>query len=252
MPVDRTALVNYLNELLNIAGIEDRSCNGLQVQGTDKISCIGLAVDACLGAYEKAVEHHCQMVLAHHGLIWGGLTSITGAVYRQVKYLVAHGISLYGAHLPLDAHPECGNNIVLARMLNLIDVKPFGLYRNTTIGVEGALPRPLSSEAIGKTIQAAIGGKFSILPFGKPENKRVAIVSGGGTDAMDEAIDKGIDCFLTGEGVHANHHKALESHMNVVYCGHYETETVGVKALGGLLEKKFDVKTVFLDVPTLV
>jgi dinuclear metal center YbgI/SA1388 family protein len=173
-------------------------------------------------------------------------------MYRQIKYLVDNGLNLYGAHLPLDAHPEYGNNIVLARMLNLIDVKPFGLYRNTAIGFEGALPCPLSCEAIGKTIQAAIGGNFSVLPFGKPENKRVAVVSGGGTDAMDEAIDKGIDCFLTGEGVHANHHKALESRLNVVYCGHYETETVGVKALGKFLEKQFDVETVFLDVPTLV
>jgi dinuclear metal center YbgI/SA1388 family protein len=252
MPVDRITLVKYLNELLNIEKIEDRSCNGLQMQGTDKITRIGLAVDACLGAYEKAVEQHCQMIIVHHGLIWSGLTSITGAVYRQVKYLADSGLNLYGAHLPLDAHPEYGNNIVLARMLNLIDVKPFGCYRNTAIGFEGTLPRPLSSEAIGNTIQAAIGGKFSVLPFGKPENKRVAVVSGGGTDAMDEAIDKNIDCFLTGEGVHANHHKALESRLNVVYCGHYETETVGVKALGKYLEKQFDVETVFLDVPTLV
>ena len=252
MPVDRIVLVNYLNELLNIAGIEDRSCNGLQVQGTEKISCIGLAVDACLSAYEKAVAERCQMVLAHHGLIWGGLTSITGAVYRQVKYLADKGLNLYAAHLPLDAHPEYGNNIILARMLSLIGVKPFGLYKNTSIGFEGALPRPLSCEAIGKTIQAKIGGKFSALPFGKAENMSIAVVSGGGTDAMDEAIDKRIDCFLTGEGVHANHHKALESHINVVYCGHYETETVGVKALGAFLEKQFAVKTVFLNVPTLV
>ena len=252
MPVDRGTIVTYLNGLLNIAEIQDRSCNGLQVQGAGNISRIGLAVDACIGAYEKAVEQKCQMIIVHHGLIWGGLTNITGAVYQQVKYLVKNGLNLYGAHLPLDAHPECGNNIVLARMLALDDVKPFGMYKNTAIGFEGVLPRPLGCEAIGKTIQANIGGKFSVLPFGKTENRRVAVVSGGGTDAMDEAIDKGIDCFLTGEGVHANHHKALESRLNVVYCGHYETETVGVKALGALLEKQFDVGTVFLDVPTLV
>jgi putative NIF3 family GTP cyclohydrolase 1 type 2 len=90
------------------------------------------------------------------------------------------------------------------------------------------------------------------LPFGKAENRHIAIVSGGGTDALDEAIDLGADCFLTGEGIHANHHKALEAGINMIYCGHYETETVGVKALGGILEKQFDVKTVFLDVPTLI
>lgn len=252
MPVDRIALVKYLDELLNIAEIEDRSCNGLQVQGDGEISRIGLAVDACMGAYEKAVEQRCQMVLAHHGLIWGGLTSITGAVYRQVNYLISNELNLYAAHLPLDAHPEYGNNIVLARMLGLAGLKPFGLYKNTSVGFEGALPRPLTSEGIGAAVQASIGGKFSVLPFGKKENRSVAIVSGGGTDALDEAIDKGIDCFLTGEGVHANHHKALEARTNIVYCGHYETETVGVRALGTHLEKRFDVTAVFLDVPTLI
>jgi dinuclear metal center YbgI/SA1388 family protein len=252
MSAARSEVVEFLNAYLKIADIEDRSNNGLQIEGTEEVGMIGLAVDACLEAYKKAVDQKCRMLIVHHGLIWGGLTSITGAIYNQVKYAIQSDLNIYAAHLPLDAHDICGNNIVLAKMLGLVDIKPFGLYKNTLIGFEGTLPRPLSNEEIGKTIQSNIGGKFSVLPFGIAENKRIAIVSGGWTDALDEAIDKEIDCFLTGEGKHENHHKALESRINVVYCGHYETETVGVKALGNILEKRFSVKTVFIDVPTLI
>jgi len=252
MSAKRSEVVEYLNAYLKIADIEDRSNNGLQIQGADEIQTIGLAVDACLEAYQKAVSQKCQMLIVHHGLIWGGLTSITGAIYSQVKFAVLSDLNVYAAHLPLDAHDVCGNNIVLAKMLGLVDIKPFGLYKKNLIGFEGTLPKPLNAEQIGKTIQSNIGGKFSMLPFGKPENSRIAVVSGGGTDALDEAIDKGIDCFITGEGKHDNHHKALESRINVVYCGHYDTETVGVKALGGVLKKRFNVKPVFVDVPTLI
>ena len=222
------------------------------MQGVKTINKIGLAVDACMAAYKKAAAKKCQMLVVHHGLIWNGLTSIRGAEYEQVRYLLEHGLNLYAAHLPLDMHPEVGNNIMLAKALKLSSVKPFGSYKGSLIGYEGVLPAAASLNEIGRACGRILGGTFSMLPFGKKKCRTVAIVSGGGSDAIPEAIDKGIDCFITGEPSHWNHHAALEAHLNVLYLGHYHSEKPGVKAVGKKLEKEFDVETVFIDEPTLV
>jgi dinuclear metal center YbgI/SA1388 family protein len=253
MGVDRSALVSFLDDLLNISGVPDSSCNGLQVEGEANLRKIGLAVDACLSVYQKAKALDCQMLLVHHGLIWGGLTSIRANLRDQIGFLLGNNLNLYAAHLPLDLHPALGNNILLANTLELIDIQSFGRYKGVSIGFMGQAPVAISAQDIGRHLQAAgLGGDFSVLPFGPAQNRRVAVVSGGGSDALPEAIDKKIDCFVTGEPLHWNHHAALEGHINVVYCGHYHTETGGVKALGGHLEKAFGVETVFIDEPTLV
>jgi dinuclear metal center YbgI/SA1388 family protein len=252
MTVERSAIVSHLNSILSISEIPDDSCNGLQVEGSGEIVTIGLAVDACLAVFEKAAENKCQMLVVHHGLIWRGLTSIRGMVKRQIEFLIRHNLNLYAAHLPLDLHAEFGNNITLAKSIGLLDIKPFGAYKGRAIGFMGTVSHALSIEEIGNNVQAAIGGTFSSLPFGKQNSKTIAVVSGGGSDALPEAIEKGVDCFITGESDHRNHHLALEGKINVLYCGHYHTETLGVKALGAHLEKKFDVKTIFIDEPTLV
>jgi dinuclear metal center YbgI/SA1388 family protein len=252
MASSRDLIVKYLNTFLEIEKIKDSSCNGLQVQGLKSIKRIGLAVDACMAAYKKAAAKKCQMVIVHHGLIWNGLTSIRGAEYEQVRYLLEHGLNLYAAHLPLDMHPEVGNNIMLAKALKLSSVKPFGKYKDNFIGYEGVLPAPYTLDGLGRACKRILGGSFSTLPFGKKKCRTIAIVSGGGSDAIPEAIDKGIDCFVTGEPSHWNHHAALESRLNVLYLGHYHSEKPGVKALGKKLEKEFDVETMFVDEPTKV
>ena len=252
MASSRDLIVKYLNTFLEIEKIKDSSCNGLQVQGLKSIKRIGLTVDACMAAYKKAAAKKCQMLVVHHGLIWNGLTSIRGAEYEQVRYLLEHGLNLYAAHLPLDMHPEVGNNIMLAKALNLSSVKPFGKYKDNFIGYEGVLPALYTLDGLGRACGRILGGAFSTLPFGKKKCRTVAIVSGGGSDAIPEAIDKGIDCFITGEPLHWNHHAALESKLNVLYLGHYHSEKPGVKALGKKMEKEFNVETVFIDEPTRV
>jgi len=251
--VHRDELVAHLNTILNISAIADSSCNGLQVEGAPEIKKIGLAVDACFSIYKKAYDLGCEMVLTHHGLIWGGLTAITGNIGRQLEFLLRNAMNLYAAHLPLDLHPGLGNNMVLARALGLTDCKPFGRYKGMLIGFEGRAPQALGCEEIGLKLRAAgLGGASAMLPFGPKLNGNIAVVSGGGSDALPEAIDKKIDCFITGEPQHWNHHAALEGRINVLYCGHYHTETGGVKALGKHLEKTFGVETVFIDEPTMV
>jgi dinuclear metal center YbgI/SA1388 family protein len=252
MAESRDKIVKFLNSFLDIEKIKDSSCNGLQVQGVKNIKRVGLAVDACMAAYKKAAAKKCQMLVVHHGLIWNGLTSIRGAEYEQVRYLLEHGLNLYAAHLPLDMHPEVGNNIMLAKALRLSSIKPFGKYKDNFIGYEGVLPASSTLDGLGQTCRRILGGTFSTLPFGKKKCRTIAIVSGGGSEAIPEAIDKGIDCFITGEPLHWNHHAALESKLNVLYLGHYHSEKPGVKAVGKKLEKEFDVETVFIDEPTKV
>jgi dinuclear metal center YbgI/SA1388 family protein len=247
----RSEIVSHLEELLDHARIADYSKNGLQFEGTEEVSRVGLAVDGCLKAYQNAVAAGCQMVISHHGFIWGGLDSITGPIRRQVQYLVEHNLNVYVSHLPLDLHAEYGNNIELARILGLDNIRAFGNYKGTHIGFAGDLTAPMSTEAVSDVFQASLGGTSQLLTFGPDANRSVAIISGGGSEAIHEAAAAGYDCFVTGESSQWNHHAALEAGLNVIYLGHYHSETVGVKALGRHLEEKFGVETEFLDEPTL-
>jgi dinuclear metal center YbgI/SA1388 family protein len=251
MTAKRQDIVNFLNDFLAIRTVKDASCNGLQVEGRQTVSRVGLAVDACMAVYKKAVSEKCQMLIVHHGIIWNGLTSVRGATAAQLRFLLSRELNLYAAHLPLDMHPDVGNNAMLARMLKLSSVKPFGDYKGYLIGCQGVLPSYATVDDIGRLFKKKIGGSYTTLAFGKKKCRTVAIVSGGGSDAIPEAIEKGIDCFVTGEPDHSNHHAALESKLNVVYLGHYHSEKPGVMALGKKIEAEFGVQTTFLDVPTL-
>ncbi len=250
--MNRDDLVRYLDERLDIHALKDVSVNGLQVEGKTEVRKIALVTDAAASLFERAAALDCDMIIAHHGMIWGGLDRITGRTYTQLKILMDRGINLYAAHLPLDAHPELGNNAELASMMGLTDLAPFGEYHGQTIGFAGRLPKPSTAEALAEALRKQVGGSPLVLPFGKASIETVAVVSGGGGGSLQEAADKGIDCFVTGEGRHENHHAALESRVNVIYLGHYHSETAGVQAVGRELEFKFDVTCTFLDEPTLL
>jgi|WetSurMetagenome_2_1015567.scaffolds.fasta_scaffold190842_1 dinuclear metal center YbgI/SA1388 family protein len=250
--VELKKLVGFLDKELRTHEIPDLSRNGLQVEGTEKIRRVGLAVDGCRAAYAAAADNNCQMVIAHHGMIWGGLPSITGGVYRQVRFLFDRGISFYAAHLPLDLHPKYGNNARIAALLGVRSRKPFGDYKGTLIGFEGSLRSAAGIRELSGRLEKALGGKNVLLPFGKPIIRKVGVVSGRAGDILDEAIAKELDCFITGEPDHEHYHLAKEAGINVIYCGHYYSEKAGVQALGKLVEKKFGIECVFLDVPTIL
>lgn len=252
MSISRNKINTYLDNLLRISEVFDYSCNGLQCEGVEEVKKIGLAVDACMKVYEQAKKKNCEMVIVHHGFIWGGIKSISGPVYKQVKFLIQNGINLYAAHLPLDMNEECGNNIQLAKMIKLSKVVPFGKYEGVSIGFSGELKKAETADVIANIFQKKLGGKSLILPFGKKKNKSVAIVSGGASKTLNEAIEKNIDCLITGESSHQDHYAALEGKINVIYLGHYHSEQLGVKAVGEKLKKKFGVKIEYLDEPTVV
>jgi dinuclear metal center YbgI/SA1388 family protein len=251
MTTSRTQITAFLDDILHSTPIKDGTYNGLQFEGTPDVKKIGLAVDACLKTYENAVKEKCQMVICHHGFIWGGLDRIHGSIKTQIEYLIKHNLNVYTSHLPLDAHHQFGNNIQLANALKLKFVEPFGDYHGTTIGFQGELPSKMSIEKVSSAFQTFCGGTPTILPFGKKDIESIGIVSGGGSKAIPEAVEKNLDCFITGESFHSDHHFALESKMNVIYLGHYHSEKCGVKAIGKEIEKKFKIETTFLDEPTL-
>ncbi len=250
--VKRDVLVNYLNERLDIGSIDDVSVNGLQVEGADVVKKVGLATDAAMAVYRQANEMNCDMIVAHHGIIWGGIERVTGRDYEHIKFLIEHDINLYAAHLPLDAHPEIGNNALLVRMVGLLNLEPFGTYHGLSLGFRGTLPEPKTPDELAALFQGEIGGKSLILPFGPDKVQTLALSSGGSSSLLKEAIALGLDCFVLGEGKHEDHHLAREGNINVIYLGHYHSEIVGVKAVGQEISKRFGIETVFIDEPTIL
>jgi dinuclear metal center YbgI/SA1388 family protein len=245
---DRQAVVSLLDEMLRTREIKDSSCNGLQVQGSPQVRRVGLAVDACLEAYQKAADAGCQMVIAHHGLIWDGLASVSGRSYQHIRFLIEHEMSLYASHLPLDMHPEFGNNIGLARLLELTDIQPFGEYHGAVIGYRGVLGQPSRPEEIARRLAARLGGKPVILQHGRDVVRSIGIVSGGAGDMIEQAVVAGLDCYVTGEPVHFSYQLSREVAANVIFLGHYHSEQLGVQALGRLLTERLGLESVFLPI----
>ncbi|MGD1995781.1 MAG: Nif3-like dinuclear metal center hexameric protein [Anaerolineae bacterium] len=244
-------LVTYLNDYLRIEEIEDASQNGLQVQGAEEISKVAFAVDGCLATFERAVAAEAQLLIVHHGLFWDKPRRLVGPHFRRVKTLIEGHCGLYAAHLPLDAHPEVGNNAELARLLDLQSHQPFGKHEGIEIGVAGVLDPPLEMPAlIGRLIQALNTPPIRVLDHGPPVAARVGCISGGAASMMDQAEEARLDTFITGETSHTFFHQAAERELNALFAGHYATETLGVKALARHLEGKFGLETIFLDVPT--
>ena len=242
-------IVSWLDRELDVAGFEDSSANGLQVEGRAEVRKVGLAVDACMPSFRAAARAGCDLLVVHHGLIWGGgIRAVTGVAARRLAALLKNDISLYVSHLPLDAHPRLGNNARLVKMLGLTKRKPFAAYRGRAVGFRGELPKRMTAKALAERAGKALGTRARVFGDAKKPLKKIGVVSGGGTIAIDEAAELGLDALFTGEGTHAAELTARETGVAIVYAGHYETETPGVKAVGGALAKRFRVSPEFLDV----
>jgi dinuclear metal center YbgI/SA1388 family protein len=241
-------IVRFLNKELRIKRIKDNSKNGLQVRGRSEVRRIAFGVDACMELFEKAKKEKCDLVIVHHGLLWKGKKA-DDALRKRINFLKKNRISLYAAHLPLDLHQKYGNNIELCRILRLKNIKKFGKYHGISIGYMGKTKKPISLTELSRKINIKLGTRCDYMKFGKNSISRIGIVSGGGADAIPEAAKK-VDCLLTGEYKHSNYHTAKELGINVLAAGHYKTETLGVKALERLLKQKFNIGTIFIDIPT--
>jgi dinuclear metal center YbgI/SA1388 family protein len=245
-------LDKWLREFLSLTAFDavDESRNGLQVTSkVREVTKVAFAVDASLESFRRAIEWGAQMLFVHHGILWEKPERIVGAFYERLRALIEGNLALYAAHLPLDQHPEVGNNICIARHLGLLDIKPFGAYRGTKIGYKGTLPVPARLDEVVFRLSGR-GEQMRTLPFGPELISSVGIVSGGAAGEVTQAIDEGLDLFITGEALHTIYHHCLESRIHVIFAGHYQSESFGVRSLSERLARETGVDTVYVDVPT--
>jgi len=246
---DLTSITGFLDAELNVADFPgDSANNGLQVENMGRVNRICCGVDASLDFFEAAQRLGADMVVCHHGISWGdSLKRITGANYRRISFLMENDMALYACHLPLDAHRLHGNNALICKALGLRGIKGFGLYHGMTIGFEGKLPRPMDYKDFKKLAAKITGGEVRSMDFGKNKVSTVAVISGSASDLINEAGEKSIDVFLSGEAKLSAYGLTHELGINAVFAGHYATETFGVKSLAILLKKKFGIPVEFID-----
>ncbi len=229
----------------------DASLNGLQIGDSGaEIKKVAFAVDACFETIRKAIDEQAQVLFVHHGLFWGRPLAITGDHYKRVKYAMDHNLALYAVHLPLDIHPELGNNAVLARTLGLSDLEGFGEYKGFQIGMKGRLESPLKRDEVVPALFGDWESRPVMLPFGPAEIRTVGMISGGGTHEVAQAIEEGLDLYITGDSSHTAYHQSLEAGINVLFGGHYLTETGGVQSVMKKAAAELSLDTIFIDVPT--
>ena len=239
-------IVKFLNKELKIKSIKDSSQNGLQVNCKKEINKIGFAVDSSLAVLDKAKKAKVDMLIVHHGIIWKPL-KYKDLITKKIAFLKKNKISFYGAHLPLDAHYNYGNNIELCRILGLIKTKKFGNYHGQPIGYSGEFKKSKTMDQISKVLNKKLHTRCKIFAFGKTKIKSIGIVSGGGSDCLPDAVKQKKDCFLTGETGLGAYNRAQDYKMSMIVAGHYATETLGVKALMPVLSERFKVKTIFIE-----
>lgn len=243
-------LVSFLDRELRVAEIPDYpgAVNGLQLANEGPVERIVAAVDASLPVIEEAAAGGPGLLIVHHGMFWQGTQPLTGPLYRKIKIAMDAGLAIYSAHLPLDVHPEWGNNIQLAKAIGLIDPQPFFEWKGIFLGLRGAWHG--SREGLAETLGQAVGGKVHVCPGGPQNVSSVGIITGGAGSEVAKVAQSGVDTFISGEGPHWSHPLALELGVNLLLAGHYATETSGVRALAAELSRRFGLPWAFVDQPS--
>jgi dinuclear metal center YbgI/SA1388 family protein len=245
------ALIAHLDALLEPQRYSDYGPNGLQVPGSDEVGTVVTAVSASVELFERAAQENAQLVLVHHGLFWqGGPQHIDHTLYRRLRPLFAHDIALAAYHLPLDGHPEVGNNALIAQGLGCERVEPFGDHKGMSIGVAGHFgDGGVPAAELAARVEELTGREPLHLAFGPERVRSLGIVSGGGASYVGDAIGAGLDAFLTGEPAERVMTLSREAGIHFIAAGHYATETFGVRRLGEILAEGFGVRHVFVDDP---
>lgn len=249
--MDLAEIVAFLDTELRIGAIPDYpgAVNGLQLENRGRVTKVAAAVDASLPVIAKAAAAGASLLLVHHGLFWQGAKPLTGPRFAKLRLAFDADLAVYSAHLPLDVHPQFGNNILLASALGLRDCLPCLEWKGIHLGLAGTaddLPRA----DFAARLAAAVSGPVHLCPAGPAIVKRVAVVTGGAGSEVEAVAAAGIDTFVTGEGPHWSYPLAEELGINVIYAGHYATETFGVRALAAELATRFGLAHEFLDHPT--
>ena len=245
----RDTLVAYLDELLSIHTIADYGPQGLQVEGRRQIRRLAVAVDAAMTSIDEALAGGADMLLVHHGIFWGGPQPLVGAFGRKVRRLITEDLNLYAAHLALDVHPQWGNNAELCRLLGLEVEGGYNAYQGVDIGMIAHPEQPITFAELVQRFEQTIAPPLQVAAYGPANVRRVAVCSGDAARSLAEAQALGCDTLVTGERDYTMAHAPRELRMNVLFGGHYATETLGVQALARHLETRFGLPWFFVDIP---
>ena len=251
MPKNQLArIVKHCDRILRTreTGDYDGAANGLQVENSGAVTRITASVDASLATVKLAIAAKANLLIVHHGLFWNSRQPWTGKNYELLRLLVENNLAVYSSHLPLDAHPQLGNNAQLCAALGLKNLKPFFTSHGQAIGFKSQTK--ISRTELAMKLECATGAKPKMIPGGENICGKIGVVTGGAGAELKQAAAEGVDTFITGEGPHWTFALAEDLGLNVFYAGHYATETFGVKALAAALAKKFSVPWEFLDHPT--
>jgi len=245
-----TTIVRHCDALLRTRDIKDYddAVNGLQVENRGAVTRIAAAVDASLATVKLALRAKADLLVVHHGLFWSPSHPWIGKKYELLRLLLDNDIAVYSSHLPLDAHPKLGNNAQLCAALGFKRLRPFFQSHGQMIGFQ-TTTRVRFADLVSR-LRKATQEAIRTIPKGPTICRRVGVVTGGAGGDLKQAAGEGVDTFITGEGPHWTYAIAEELGLNVLYGGHYATETFGVKALAAHLSRKFKVPWTFLDHPT--
>ena len=244
-------IVNYCNERTKTKDIKDfpGSFNGLQIENNGKVNKVGAAVDAGHIPFKLATDRGIDFLIVHHGIFWDSPTPLTGPNYRKIKHCMDHNLAVFGSHLPLDCHPQLGNNAIIADKLGLSKVDTFLPYEGNDIGL--ITDCCYTIDHLKSRLEKLFSCGISTMDFGSQNPERIAILSGSGQSAVGHLTSLGVDTLITGELKQNHFNYAQENKLNLFTCGHYATETFGVRALGAEVAKKFDLpfEFIFTDCP---
>jgi dinuclear metal center YbgI/SA1388 family protein len=240
-------IVNYCDQRTKISEIKDfpGSYNGLQLENSGEVLKIGAAVDAGLVPFQKAISTGIDFIITHHGLFWTPPIPLINSAYQKVKLCIDHNLAVYGSHLPLDCHPEIGNNAILAQKLQLEPIASFLPYEGVDIGL--ITKNTQSRKDLSNRLESLFPKGINSMEFGSDTPSKIAILTGSGQSAVDKILDAGADTLITGELKQHHFNLAQELKLNLYACGHYATETFGVDALAQEVSAKFDLPYEFIE-----
>lgn len=245
---DLVEIVRFLDAELRIAEIPDYSgaVNGLQLQNNGRVTKVASAVDASLPVVRKAIAAGADLLLVHHGMFWQGAQPLTGAFYQKIHEAMKANLAIYSAHLPLDVHPDWGNNALLAEAIAMTPTGTFLPYKGQNVGITGEIN--IHRDELRKRLEEAVGGTVLLCPAGPEFIQTVGLCTGGAGSELAAAC--GLDAFISGEGPHWSYPLAEEMGLNLYLAGHYATETFGVRQVAEILVTSFEIDAEFIDHPT--
>ena len=243
-------IVEYCDSYLRIGVIQDyeNALNGVQVENSGTVKKIAAAVDVSTRTLQEVAKCGANFLIVHHGMFWPGLRPVTKALRRQVKFAFENDIAIYSAHLPLDLHPEVGNNVLLMGALGFEKSEPFFEEKGSLLGRRASVD--IALDELVARLEKTVAGSVKTIAFGPKTVRCLGVITGAAGSEIEQVAGDGIDTFITGEAPHWAAIAAAEMGLNLLLAGHYATETFGVKALAAHLAGKFRLDWQFIDLPT--